>query len=116
MARTDVQRKMAVLAKQVRKTSNITTLLMLGLIAYTIYRWQDVMAIDKAIHVLMLLLLMAINIKFYLMYANLSSEEEDAIELHMEKRYKEKKTEYEQFLRISLWMGAALILIKLISP
>ncbi len=116
MARTDIQKKMTALAKQVRRTSNITTLLLLGLIAYTIYGWQASIGIDRAINILIMILVMAVNIKFYLIHANLNSEEDSVVELHAERRYKEKKNEYEQFLRTFLWMGAALLLIKLISP
>lgn len=115
MIKNDVQKKMRLLARQIRRSSNTTTLLLVGLVSYTIYQWHSLMGIDKVIHALIIFLVMAVNIRFYLLHANLSSEEADVIELHMEKRYKEKKGEYEQFQRLSLWMAAALVLIKLLS-
>jgi hypothetical protein len=57
---------------------------------------------------------MAINIKFYLIYTNLSSFDKEAEAFMSKKAYKQEKREYNNLVRAALWMGVALLIGKVL--
>ena len=113
MISCNIESQIRLLARQAKRTSNIVTLVLLVVSAYTFHQWPSAMGIDRLINAFILLLIMVINIRLYLIYANLS----DMVKienLQLKRRYRQYKKEYRQLARLSLGMSMVLIVIKLI--
>jgi hypothetical protein len=82
--------------------------------AYTFSKWHKVAGFDRLINLLIISLIMAINIKFYLIYANSNSFDKDTDDVSIERTYKYEKREYNNLVRATLWMGIILLTGKLI--
>lgn len=106
-------KKIKTLAGKAKKTSNLVTLVLIAYMAYTFSKWHGIANLDRFINLLIIILIMAINIKFYLLYANLSSLDNGVAKANIERTYKHEKREYNNLVRISLWMGIILLIGKL---
>lgn len=106
-------KKIKVLAGKAKKASNIVTLVLVAYLAYIFSIWHGIEGIDRFINLLIIILIMAINIKFYLIYANLGSFDNGAAKANIEGTYKHEKREYNNLARISLWMGIILLMSKM---
>jgi hypothetical protein len=106
-------KKTKTLAGKAKKASNVVTLILIAYMAYTFSKWQGIASFDRFINLLIIALIIAINIKFYLIYANLGSADNGAANTNIEGTYKLEKREYNNLARISLWMGIILLMGKL---
>lgn len=95
-------------------TSNMTTLIFAAYMAYTFSLWHKVAGFDRLINIVILILIMAVNIKFYLIYANLNDLKSSIDKKVIERTYKYEKREYNNLIRASLWMGIFFIVGRLI--
>lgn len=106
-------KKIKTLAGKAKKASNLTTFVLIAYMTYTLGKWNGIAGLDRFINLLIMVLILAINIKFYLIYANLDSSDAEVIKVDVERTYKHEKREYSNLTRISLWMGAILLIGKL---
>ncbi|MDF2530802.1 MAG: hypothetical protein K0Q65_383 [Clostridia bacterium] len=95
-------------------TSNLTTTFFIAYMAYTFSKWHRITGFDRLINLLIIILIIAINIKFYLIYTNLSSFDKEAEAFMSKKAYKQEKREYNNLVRAALWMGVALLIGKVL--
>jgi hypothetical protein len=98
---------------QVNLTCNLCTFTFIAYMAYAIYKWQKISGFDNLMNFLVLGFIMAINIKFYLIYAEISSLRvgiNDSAEKH---KYNDQRKEYRQLARASLWMAIIFAIIKI---
>jgi hypothetical protein len=107
-------KKMEKLARKAKKASNITTLVLMIYLAFTLSKWHSIAGLDRFIDLLIFILILAVNIKFYLTYANLGGFKSDAIDKDIELSYKHASREYHSLMRIALWMGIILFVGKLL--
>jgi hypothetical protein len=108
-----MMKKIKTLAGKAKKNSNLVTLILVTYMAYTFSKWHSIASIDRFINLLVIALIMAVNIKFYLIYANLGSFDEEVAKESIECTYKHEKRAYNNLVRISLWMGIIILAGKL---
>jgi hypothetical protein len=107
-------KKIKALARKAKKASNITTMALIAYLAFTISSWHSIAGLDRFINLLIFILILAVNIKFYLIYANLGGFEHEAVKKDIELSYKHANREFDSLMKISLWMSIILIIGKLI--
>ena len=106
-------KKVKTLASKAKKASNLVTLTLILYMAYTFSMWHGIGSFDRFINLLIMALIIAINIKFYLIYANLHGTLDEDAKSSVERTYKYEKKEYNNLARISLWMGIIILIEKL---
>jgi hypothetical protein len=97
-----------------KMTSNLATMTFIAYMAYTFSQWHRIASFDRFINLLTIIFIMAINIKFYLIYTNLSSFDKETDDLTIMQTYKQEKREYNKLVRASLWMGIILLIGRLL--
>ena len=105
-------KKVKKLASKAKKASNLTTLALILYMAYTFGTWHGIAGIDRFINLLIIILVLAVNIKFYLIFANLDSPDDEVAVTSIERAYKHERKEYNNLVRISLWIGIILFIWK----
>ena len=113
MNRDHLIKRVRTFAVHVNRISNISTVVLLAIMAYTISQWQGSMDIDNFSNVLVMLLVLTINIKFYKIYLSISSFKNETADASTERVYKHQKREYYKLLRISLWIAIVFLIAKL---
>ena len=106
-------KKIDKIARKAKKASNITTLVLMAYLAFTLSKWHSIAGFDRFIDLLIFILILAVNIKFYLIYANLGDFGNEAVSKDIELSYKHASSEYNNLVRISLWMSIILLVGKL---
>ena len=107
-------KKVKTLGGKAKKASNLVTLTLIVYMAYTFSVWHGIDSFDRFINLLITVLIIAINVKFYLIYANLHSMDDEVAKPSTERTYKYEKKEYNNLVRISLWMGIIILIGKLL--
>jgi hypothetical protein len=108
-----MMKKIKTLAGNAKKKSNLVTLVLIAYMAYTFSEWHSIASLDRFINLLIVTLIMAVNIKFYLIYSNLGSIDDEVAKASIERTYIYEKREYNNLVRISLWMGIVILIGKL---
>lgn len=101
-------------SSKVKAASNIATLLFLTAMGYTINQWHKVSGFDSLINVLLSIMILVINIKFYSIHLELSRIAELTDESRLRSKYKLQKKEYSQLLLASFVMLATIFILKLL--
>lgn len=114
MAIENLMKKVKIFAGKVKAASNIATLLFLLVMAYFISTWRKVSSFDSFINLLMAIMILMVNIKFYRIHLELRNTEELVRESEILLAYKLQKKEYSQWLIGALIMFAVVILLKLL--
>lgn len=107
-------KEMKTFAAKVKMTANLATLIFIASMTYTVSQWHSAMYIDNLSNILVMVLIMVINLRFYQVYQNIMSLNKGADKIFNEGIYKREKRMYQRLLRISLWMGLVLIIASLL--
>lgn len=99
---------------RVRWTSNISSAVFIAYMAYAINGWHRLGGFDNFMNVLVMALILAVNIKFYIIYWNLSSQEGTLENSSVHDILRRSKNEYQQLMKASLWMMGILLIIKFV--
>lgn len=114
MAIENLMKKVKIFSGKVKAASNIATMLFLLAMAYFLSKWHKVSSLDSFINLLMAVMILAVNIKFYRIYLELRNAEELTEESEKRSFYKLQKQEYKEWLLMSIAMFAILLLLKFI--
>lgn len=114
MTNENLMKNIKVFSGKVKAASNIATLLLLAVMGYTINQWQKVSGFDSLINVLLSIMVLVINIKFYNIHLDLSRIEELSDESRIRSKYKLQKKEYRQLLLMSFAMIVTIFILKLL--
>ncbi len=113
MTNENLIKNIKIFSGKVKSASNITTILFLITMGYTINQWQKVSGFDSLINLLMSLLMLVINIKFYKIHLDLSNTNELSDESRIKSIYKLQKSEYKQLLLVSFAFLVTILILKL---
>lgn len=106
--------KIRFFSSKVKAASNIATLLFLAIAAYTISQWHKAGDFDNFINLLLIVMLLGADIRFYWIYLELKDAEKLMEEPEIRLVYKLQKKEYSQWLLGSLFLLAVIFSLKML--